>query len=318
MAQMNKVYSSLFGSETSKGQLYGGFYTLFGGVLIGLAAIVLLFVAGNQPEGSSAEFSWRKASFVFAAAAGALVFLGVALTLPSKRSMRIVATVGLVLCAAGTAMFAYAYPMHFNVTDTQGDYTEVTVGLYVLGIAIIIAATFTSLVGYYLDRVQAAAAGGPRGTAYSDQFDEYEVPDSVIEKDIEYAMRKYKYAWGDGSAAASGVQINIKDDFEAGTVIGGGKGVARTVQLEAPQVDDATKALRAVRPGQKEKSLPTAEVDAQTNALLAFRKQKFEQKAAKKSSPIGKLGWWQRLLQFLGLRRPAPAVPQLPSQKVGK
>lgn len=317
MARAEKVYASLFGSQASKGQLYGGFYTLFGGILLGLAAVVLLFVA--PPD--SSMFSWREVSFVLAALAGAFIFMGIALTLPSKRGLRFVGWLGFALCAAASVAFAFAYPFHFNVSAAQGDYTEMIVGVYVLGAALILTGTFTSLVGYYLDRVQAAAGVAPRGGSGSgDYFDEYEVPDSVIEKDIEYAMKKYKYAWGEGQTSASGIQINIKDEFEAGTVIGGGKGVARTVTLEAPQVDDATKALRGIRPGPKEKTLPTAEVDEQTNALLAFRKQKMEMKGGKVVVAGGrrKAGWWARLMRWLGLRKAPPSAAPLPTQKVGK
>jgi len=313
MARGEKVYSSLFGSQASKGQLYGGFYTLFGGIIVGLAAIVLLYVA----PATEGQYDWRKVSFTLAALAGALVFLGIAWTLPSKKGLRAIGTVGFVLCLGATAAFWVAYPLHFNVPDSQGDYTEAIIGVYVVGVALVLTGTFTSLVGYYLDRVQAAAAGSARGgPGGSDFYDEYEVPDSVIEKDIEYAMKKYKYAWGEGQTGSTGIQINIKDEFEAGTIVGGGKGVARTVTLEAPQVDDATKALRGIRPGAKEKTMATSEVDAQTNALLAFRKQKMEMQAQKAAHR--KLGWWTRMLMWLGLRKPPSTAAPVATQKVGK
>lgn len=307
MARLEKVYSSVFGAEASKGQLYGGFYTMLAGVFAGFIAFVFFYV-GNGKGAEANAYQWREAALAMGLLAGLAVFYGISLALPSKRGMRRVQIVALVVGAAAIGWFLRAYPLHFNVAGAPGqtDYTWQIVGLYGLGLAVLLAGTFTSLIGYYLDRVQAAQGGG-RGAAGTDYFDEYEVPDSVIEKDIEYAMRKYRYAWGEGQSASSGVHINIKDDFEAGTVIGGGKGVARTVQLEAPQVDDATKALRSVRPGAKEKSMPTSEVDAQTNALLAFRKQKFEQMQAKQS--VRKLGWWARIMVWLGLKKaPAPVT----------
>jgi hypothetical protein len=326
MARLEKAYSSTFGSESAKGMLYGGFYTLFGGIIAGLAAIVLLYVANSNTAGL---YDWRKVSFTLAAFSGALIFLGISMTLPSKKALRIVGSLGFLMCVAATAAFWAAYPLHFNVPDEQGDYTEVVVGVYVLGVALVLTGTFTSLVGYYLDRVQASQTAARGGPGAADYFDEYEVPDSVIEKDIEYAMKKYKYAWGEGQSASSGIQINIKDEFEAGTVVGGGKGVARTVTLEAPQVDDATKALRGIRPGAKEKTMATTEVDAQTNALLAFRKQKMDMQAQKAATRAAKRGWWARLMQWLGLRKspsspkgptsaPSSSPTTLPTQKVGK
>jgi hypothetical protein len=312
MARMEKVYSSLFGTESTKGLLYGGFYTMLGGVFLGLAGLVLFFVA-QQYEGNAVEYRYREAAIVLGALATIAIFYGISLTLPSKRGMRIAQSIGAAVCVAATLGFVWAYPINFNVPGSgQADYSGQVAGAYALGIVVLIAGTFTSLIGYYLDRIQAASGSARGGGAGGDYYDEYEVPDSVIEKDIEYAMRKYKYAWGEGpDATASTIQINVKDDFEAGTVVGG-KGVARTVTLDAPQVDDATKALRGIRPS-REKELPTSEVDAQTNALLAFRKQKFAQVEAK--AALKRLSWWQRLLIWLGLKRPPTASDG--AQKVG-
>ncbi len=316
MARLERAYSTLFGAESTKGQLYTGFYLLLGGVFAVLAAVVV-FVISNQQTGD-AYWTWREAAFLIAALAGPAVFLGISVALPSKMGMRVVQGIGGLMCLAATILFSVHYPGNFNVADSpvqQADYTALDVGIYVVGAALILAGTFTSLIGYYLGRVQMAQASAQGGAA-GGVVDEYEIPDSVVEKDIEYAMRKYRYSWGEGAEGPASLQINIKDDFEPGTVVGG-KGVARTVQLDAPQVDDATKALRAVRPS-KDTSVSSEWTEDTTKALLEFRKQKGTMVEQKRVASGRHLSWWRRMLQWLGIKRYDATPTELPTQKVGK
>lgn len=321
MARMEAAYSSLFGSPPSKGRLYGGFYTFLGGCFMGVAAVVFLFVA-NQYSGQPIEFRWREASYALAAVAGMALFGGIALTLPSKRSMRTAAVVGVVLCTVALMLFLADYPLHFNVPNAQVDHTERDVGLYAVGLVLLLASAFTSLIGFYVDRITAAAGKAGAGSDVGNVEGGYDIPDSVIEADVESAFKRYKYAWGDegATAATSGIQINIQDEFEQGTVVGG-KGVARTVQLESPQVDEATQMLRSVRP-KTERQVPSAWAEDATSALLKSRQQKAALVAAGTSNAPGRrLAWWQRLLQWLGVRRyatPSSANGDLPTHKVGK
>ena len=79
-----------------------------------------------------------------------------------------------------------------------------------------------------------------------------------------------------------------------GTVIGG-KGTARTVTLDAPQVDSATDKLRSIRGSKGTMSMDTSEIDESTAALLKFRQKKQEQEVAKANK-----GFWQRLRRLFG------------------
>lgn len=314
MARLESAYSSLFGAESTKGNLYGGFYTLLGGAFLGLAALVLFLVANGQ-EGASL-FRWREAALVLGSLALVGIFLGASIALPSRKGMRLVGLVGAGLCVLATILFSAHYPTEFNVKDSpnleqaSSDRTALDAGVYVVGLAVMLAALFTSLVGYYVDRIAPAAAGGRPGEAgYVDPF--YDVPDSVIERDVDEAMKRYKYAWGEGATgSATGIQINIQDEFEAGVKVGG-KGVARVVQLEAPQVEDATRALRTIRP-KTDKELERGWVDDTTQALLASRKQKAVAQEA--AAAHRRLTWWQRLLIWLGLKRPPVAMAK-PAEK---
>lgn len=316
MGRLENAYDSVFQGRSSKGQLYTGFYLFLGGVALGLAAIVLLFIADQQGN----QYDWRKAAFVVAELAGAILFFGVFWTLPTKRPMRIASSIGLLLCLVATVLFWFHYPVHFNVAGSgQDDYTALDVGLYALGLAILLAGTFTSLIGYYVDRVSgAAAARGSGELDVSASEYQYDIPDSVIEKDIELAMRRYKYAWGEGAGSTSrtGIEINVPTDFQPGTVIGG-RGVARTVQLESTQADDATTKLRTIRPN-KDKAISGEWTEDSTKKLLEFRQKKAEQVAAKAEAAQRKRGFWARVLDwFRGKPKTAP-TSNPPAVKPGK
>lgn len=277
MSRLEDVYEALFGSSASKGKLYAGFYTLLGGVFAGLASLVLFIISNGKPEPQIYE--WREPALVLGALGAVAIFFGISLALPSKRGMRIASYVGVGICVVATLLFVNHYPLNFNVAagaaPGQQDYTAIDAGLFVLGLAILVAGMFTSLIGYYVGRT--GVVGGPGGGAYDPSYDVgaggYELSDAVIERDIDYAMKRYGVQWGEGSdKEVSGLNVNVKDDFDGAITIHG-KGIARTVQLESPQVDEATMKLKGIRP-KAEVAASAQEVDDPTQALLAFRKQK--------------------------------------------
>lgn len=312
---LESAYERAFGSAASKGQLYTGFFLLLAGVALAVAGIVVF-------QTSVTDYGWREAAIVLASLSAPSIFLGIFWALPSKVAMRTIAVIGTGLCLIGTVLFSRFYPLQFNAPGNENlgfpDRTGLVIGVYAVGLVMLLAGTFTSLIGYYLSRITAGATGAGRAAGTGVEFDpnaayQYDIPDSVIERDIELAMKRYKYSWGGegGSGAASqGLQINVPDEFEPGVKIGG-KGIARTVSLETPQVDDATKKLRGMRP-QTDRSMSGAWADESTKKLLEFRKKKealVEQRQAAQvaAAQSRRRSWWVRFLEFLGLRKPEPS-----------
>lgn len=317
--RLERAYERVFGSKTSKGQLYTGFYLLLIGIALGAAGFVL-YNLGTDKGDTANSYQWREAGLVLGSLAAPAVFLGIFWALPSKVSMRWLAGIGTLLCLGGTAFLSFAYPLHFNVAGSpQQDYTFAILSLFALGLVLILGGTFTSLIGYYLSRITGAAAtptsraGGELDISGA-QF-QYDVPDSVIERDIELAMKRYKYTWGSEGASTSqtGIQINVPDEFEKGVTIGG-RGVARSVQLETPQVEEATKRLRGMRPS-VEKSVPSEWAEDSTKALLEFRKKKETLGTTRGTQPrTGQTegpGAWGRFTRWIGRlfgRKPTPPL----------
>jgi hypothetical protein len=301
MTNLESRYDNLFGTKTSKGQLYGGFFLLIAGIVLGVAALILFFIGYND-DGASV-YNWRKGALTVGATAAILLFFGPTVSLPTKTGMRILSYVGTGLCVLATVLFFFHYPNHFNVQDSttgQADYTGLDTLIYAAGLALLIATLFTSLIGYYLGRLQ------PTTTVTEDEVDDetygpgYEVPDWVVERDIEYAMKKYGVSWGDGKGSGtSNLNVNVADAVGGGFVVGG-LGKARTVQLDSEQVDAGVKGLSTVRPSKKP-SLPGEWADQSVSALKGLRQKQAAggATAAQVTPKAARPGFWTRFWNAL-------------------
>ncbi len=310
MSTIETENRSPFGSKTSKGRLYGGFYLLIGGILLGLAALILFFIADAQ--GGRNEFNWREGALATGAVALPLILLGTSVALPTKAAMRILSVVGLAFSLLATVLFVVHYPGHFNTNNAE-DYTSLDTGVYVVGLAGMLAATFTAILGYYLDRLR--PAGAAEGEEEDDEFAAgYEVPDWVVERDIEYAMKKHGVELATGHEDRS-IRVDIAGtlgDLSKAKV--GGLGKARTVQLDAEQVDSSVAAMSQVRPGGK-RAIPGEWADESVGALLAFRRAKAQNPEA--FTPMKTGSWWNRFWGkvkgfFTGRSAGAPAPGPAP------
>jgi hypothetical protein len=309
MTNLEDRYNNLFGTKTSKGQLYGGFFLLIAGIVLGLAALILFFIAYNN-DGASV-YNWRKGALTVGAAAAILLFFGPTVSLPTKTGMRILSYVGTGLCVLATVLFFIHYPNHFNVQDSttgQADYTGLDLLIYAAGLALLVATLFTSLIGYYLGRLQPV-------TVTEEEVDDetygpgYEVPDWVVERDIEYAMKKYGVSWGDGKGSGtSNLNVNVADAV-GGNFVVGGLGKARTVQLDAEQVDAGVKGLTTIRPSKKP-SLPGEWADNSVGALKNLRRQQAAggSAAAQVTPKAARPGFWTRFWNALTGRNARPAA----------
>lgn len=288
---LEKFYEDKFGSPQSRGELYTGFFLIIVGFILAIVGVIIFAMMSKRTDLTS--YNWRETGGVIAALGPPAILVGISITLPTKWTMRILDGIGIILTLVATGLFMAFYPYKWN-TATGHELWSIV--LYVTGLAALLASTISSLIGYYVARATAGMGGGGGGSGEA-SYDNYDVPDSVIERDIELAMRRYSVSWGGegaDSASKGGIQFGVQDEFAPGTVIGG-KGTARTVTLDAPQVDTATDKLRSLRGTKGTTAIGTAEVDASTNALLKFRQQKQEQEVAKANK-----GFWQWLRRLFG------------------
>ena len=313
MTNLEDRYNNLFGTKTSKGQLYGGFFLLIAGVVLGLAALILFFIGYNSDAGSPNFYKWREGALTIGSLAMLFIPLGISVSLPTKTGMRILSYIGAGLCLLATVLFFIHYPNHFNVQDSadpnQADYTGLDTAIYAVGFAGLVSALFTSVIGYYLGRLQPTAVAAGEDEVDDETYGPgYEVPDWVVERDIEYAMKKYGVSWGDGKGSGtSNLNVNVADAV-GGNFVVGGLGKARTVQLDSEQVDAGVKGLTTIRPSKKP-ALPGEWADESVGALKNLRRQQAgaagSSAAAAVTPKAVRPGFWTRFWNALTGRKAA-------------
>jgi hypothetical protein len=288
--RLEKFYEDKFGTPQSRGELYTGFFLIIAGFILSIVGVGIFIAMSKRAD--LVSYNWRETGGVIAALGPPAIFVGISVTLPTKWTMRLLDALGIILAVVATILFMVFYPYKWN-TSTGHEFWAIL--LYVGALACLLASTISSLIGYYVARATAGMGGGSGAIDAPDY--NYDIPDSVIERDIELAMRRYNVSWGGEGADAqskAGIQFNVNDDFAPGTVIGG-KGTARVVTLDAPQVDSATDKLRSIRGTKGTTSIGTQDVDATTAALLKFRQQKQQQEVQKANK-----GFWQWLRRLFG------------------
>lgn len=309
MSELENRYSSLYGTKTSKGQLQGGFFLLAAGGLLGLAALILFFIGLGQNNPAlgvnNPYFDWVKPALTLAPLALAGILLGISVALPTKTMLRVFSFVGLALSALAALLFFLHYPTHFNVAAKGSklqDYMALDLGVAVVGFVLMASSVVSSIVGYYLSKTTVVQGGS--GAEDDDLYGPgYEVPDWVVERDIEYAMKRYGVSWGEGSMAKGdkSIVVNVADSMAGATI--GGLGKARTVQFDSEQVDASVRQLSGVRPNKKG-AIPGEWADDATRALVAFRKQK----EANPKAFTPKRTFWQKVTGFFTGRNTQPSV----------
>jgi hypothetical protein len=296
---------SVFGTATSKGQLYGGLYLLAGGVALGITALILFFLSASMK--GDAYFAWREGALALGSIALTAFFIGVSIALPSKRNMRIASYIGMGLCALAIVLFMVHYPNHFNIGDNkapgQADYTGLDVAIFAMGLAAIVAGAFTSVIGSYVQRIQSLKEDDEE---LAHLRDDYTIPDWAIEADLEAAQRMHGVEWGRGlnPTGRDIMQVNVGESLSKTAIVGRGKD--RRVTIDAPNVIAGEQGLRRMKPG--EPVLPGQWADDATAQLRAFRQKQAEQPSMYRP----RVAWYLRLWDWLRGRRPheepAPVV----------
>ncbi|HEX2065241.1 MAG TPA: hypothetical protein VHI93_00360, partial [Candidatus Thermoplasmatota archaeon] len=142
MSELENRYSTLFGNETSKGRLQGGFFLLAAGVLLGVAALILFFVAVANASDRTLYYNLMRAGLTLGPVGLAAISFGGSLALPTKTSMRVLGYVGLGLTLVATLLFFLHYPTNFNVASKgsrQADYMPLDVAVFAFGFVMMVA-----------------------------------------------------------------------------------------------------------------------------------------------------------------------------------
>lgn len=287
MRRLEAWHQKLFGGEAQKGHLYPGFYALLGGFTVGLAALGLFLYAESLH--GAAMLAWREAAIVLAALSAPLVFLGISLALPARTAVRATLAGGAVLAGSTIYLFSLHYPHAFNLRGATGtDHAPRDASLYLLGIAVMVASILVQLISYYIRRQQAAGGGGGGDWAETD----FEVPDWLVEKDIEDAMRLHAVAWGDGAGSHfKPIHVNVDDALAPGSLVRG-RGFSRKASIAVPDLEATSKRIKGMH--NQEVDMPDEVADNPADQLRRLRH--LQQEDPKRYLPHRR-SWWRSVFR---------------------
>lgn len=291
------LYEQYIGEPETETDVYLGFGLFF--VAISLAAVALLaFVTGVVVYGyrESGYFTFVEAAGSLGLLSLPLAMLSIVVLLPSERRATYGAVAGLVVTGAATVGFASYYPEYWAEFGSRE--MLLVVGTYAFGLALVLAATATSLVAHQIERVRAPA---PSEIDVDPQEEPEEtISDEQIERDIEQAMEDVDLTWG-GVEQTEHRKLELNTDFVDDELQGGSIDVdAKTVVSEG--TDSQVTGLKQMK-GENAAKTATSEstVDDQTAALNELKQQKQEDQVPD-NAPTSDAGLLSGVLSKLGLR----------------
>lgn len=296
------LYETYIGEPEEDTDVYLGFGLFFTGVGLGALALVLTIVSfGVLEYGSSAYWLWSEVAYATGMLALPALITGVVVLLPVEDRAVYAAGTGAVVNVVAVAWFWTAYPGSWNEGDATT--TLAVVGLYAVGLVLVVGSTGAALVADQLERYQQP---GPADIEPMEEDDEEEtISDAEIEADIEDAMSGVELSWG-GVERSENRNLNFSEDPDMeGTTLSGG--MAKTTRSSG--VDSQINSLKAMKGGEKKTARSQSTVDDQTAKLKELRERRQREQAEKDASAGGgggslgggRGGLWARVKRALGL-----------------
>jgi len=271
--QLLRYYRQYIGDPDRAVDVYAGFGLFFLGLGLGIAGILVFLYSATL---SGTAYGLRQVAIVSGAVGAPALLGGIVVLLPVDRRMLLVAGGGSVICAAGIVRFVGVYPNDFNVS-VGPDYAPQVVGIYSVGIVVVIAATAAALVAHQVER--AAGTVAVDSEADSDDSDEEEtVTDEQVRADIDGALDDAELSWG-GVAKTETRTLNLDtsavDDIDSSNMPDSGN-ETRTAD---GSVNDAVSQLKGLQGGEVETASGEG-TDDQAAALRELREQQREDEEA--------------------------------------
>ena len=269
--QLLRYYRRYIGDPDRAVDVYAGFGLFFLGLGLGIAGILVFLYSATLSE---TAYGLRQVAIV-SGAVGAPALLGwIVVLLPVDRRMLLVAGGGSVICVAGVVRFVSVYPNDFNVS-VGPDYAPQVVGIYSVGIVVVIAATAAALVAHQIE--QAASDADAEGTEADGDDEADAVTDEQVRADIDSALDEADLSWG-GVAKTETRTLNLDtsaiDDIDRESLPDSGI-ETRTADSS---VTDAVSQLKGLQGGEVETASGEG-TDDQAAALRELREQQQKEQA---------------------------------------
>jgi len=279
MVEMNdtnpllRYYRQFIGEPDQVTNVYAGFAIFFAGLGLTLTGIGIFFYSATLPPNELSTYSIRQVAAISASIGLPALLFGAVFLLPVDRQRLIIAGVGTGICILATGFFAWAYPYNWNV-PTGADYSAYGVGIYTVGIVMVIASTGGALVAHRVER--ATDSKQPEGESVDEAAMEKQV-----EEDIERALDEANLSWG-GVARTETKRLQLDtssvDEIEQETVVN----TATETRKTRSSVDTAVDQLKSFQGGDMNTDSRKT-VTNQAAALNRLREQKRQNESGSQS-----------------------------------
>ena len=269
--QLLRYYRRYIGDPDRAVDVYAGFGLFFLGLGLGIAGILVFLYSATL---SGTAYGLRQVAIVSGAVGAPALLGGIVVLLPVDRRMLLVASGGSVICVAGVVRFVSVYPNDFNVS-VGPDYAAQVVGIYSVGIVVVIAATAAALVGHQIE--QAAGDTDAEGAGTGDDAAGETVTDEQVQTDIDSALDEADLSWG-GVAKTETRTLNLDtsavDDIDSESMPDSGI----ETRTDDGSVTDAVSQLKGLQGGEVETASGEG-TDDQAAALRELREQQQKEQA---------------------------------------
>jgi len=269
--QLLRYYRRYIGAPDRAVDVYAGFGLFFLGLGLGVVGITVFLYSATLSE---TAYGLRQVAIVSGAVGAPALLGGIVVLLPVDRRMLLVASGGSVICVAGVVRFVSVYPNDFNVS-VGPDYAAQVVGIYSVGIVVVIAATAAALVAHQIE--QAASDADAEGAETGNDAEKGIVTDEQVQADIDSALDDADLSWG-GVAKTETRTLNLDtsaiDDIDSESIPDSGI-ETRTAD---GSVTDAVSQLKGLQGGEVETASGEG-TDDQAAALRELREQQQKEQA---------------------------------------
>lgn len=269
--QLLRYYRRYIGDPDRAVDVYAGFGLFFLGLGLGIAGILVFLYSATL---SGTAYGLRQVAIVSGAVGAPALLGGIVVLLPVDRRMLLVASGGSVICVAGVVRFVSVYPNDFNVS-VGPDYAAQVVGIYSVGIVVVIAATAAALVAHQIE--QAAGDTDAEGAGTGDDAAGETVTDEQVQTDIDSALDEADLSWG-GVAKTETRTLNLDtsavDDIDSESMPDSGI----ETRTDDGSVTDAVSQLKGLQGGEVETASGEG-TDDQAAALRELREQQQKEQA---------------------------------------
>ncbi len=287
------VYETYIGDTDEAADIYLGFGLFFAGVALAVSALVIFVFAllSTEPDTVS-YFRVTEWAFGMGMLSIPLATSGIVVLLPIDERAVAATALGDVMILLAVFTFRGAYWENWQAYGTGQ--TVTVLGLYAVGLTLVVGSTGAALVAEQIQRVQRPSPADIEPVQEDEPEESYS--DEEIQSDIEDAMKDVELSWG-GVRKHEGRSISF--DTDADIDAKGFTDADAATTTRSSGVDNQLSALQGLRGGQKNTATSESTVDDQTAKLQELREQRKQEEvdaeADGDSAGGGLLAWLRGL-----------------------